>query len=179
MQIKTKRVYAEPAASDGHRVLIDRLWPRGLTKEAARVDFWAKSIAPSNELRRWYQHDPAKWDEFRRRYFAELETNPNGARRARGRPPERHPHVGLRIEGGAPQQRDGTSRVSLETKGVDRSAPSRSRSSTVPVEDPRRFSCLAEHPSGRCVPRVAIRKGQPRRRPEWDHGDRAPVCPRH
>lgn len=78
MRIRTKRVYEEPARSDGRRILIDRLWPRGLSKEAARVDFWAKSIAASNELRRWYQHDPAKWEEFRRRYFVELDANPDG-----------------------------------------------------------------------------------------------------
>ena len=76
MQIWTKRIYDQPARSDGRRILIDRLWPRGLSKDAARIDFWAKSAAPSHELRRWYQHDPDKWDEFRRRYFAELDANP-------------------------------------------------------------------------------------------------------
>ena len=78
MQIRTKRVYAEPAPSDGKRILIDRLWPRGVSKEAAQIDFWAKVVAPSNELRRWYQHDPAKWEAFRDRYFAELDSNPEG-----------------------------------------------------------------------------------------------------
>jgi len=77
-RIRTKRVYAKAARSDGRRILIDRLWPRGLSKQKARVDFWARSTAASNELRRWYQHDPAKWDEFRRRYFAELDANPEG-----------------------------------------------------------------------------------------------------
>ncbi len=57
---------------DGHRVLIDRLWPRGLTKEKAKIDLWMKEIAPSDELRKWYQHDPAKWEEFKRRYKEEL-----------------------------------------------------------------------------------------------------------
>ena len=59
-------------------MLIDRLWPRGVSKEAAKLDYWAKDAAPSNELRRWYGHDPAKWEEFRRRYFAELDANPEG-----------------------------------------------------------------------------------------------------
>ena len=84
MTIRTKRVYEPPARSDGRRILVDRLWPRGLSKEAARVDFWAKSVAPSNELRRWYQHDPKKWIAFRRRYFAELDANPDGLEELRG-----------------------------------------------------------------------------------------------
>ena len=72
-------------ASDGQRILIDRLWPRGLSKRDARVDFWAKSIAPSHELRRWYQHDPPKWEQFRRRYFAELDASPDGVAELRAR----------------------------------------------------------------------------------------------
>lgn len=76
MHLQTKRIYEEPDESDGRRILIDRLWPRGVSKEAAQIDFWAKSASPSNELRRWYQHEPAKWDEFRERYFAELDSNP-------------------------------------------------------------------------------------------------------
>ena len=71
-QVRARRVYDEPEASDGRRVLVDRLWPRGLAKDAAHVDEWLKAIAPSNELRRWYGHDPAKFDEFRRRYGDEL-----------------------------------------------------------------------------------------------------------
>jgi len=78
MKIKTKRVYDPKAPSDGRRILIDRLWPRGVAKAAAGIHFWARSVAPSNELRRWYQHAPAKWPEFRRRYFAELDANPAG-----------------------------------------------------------------------------------------------------
>ena len=78
MQLRTKRIYAEPDPSDGRRILIDRLWPRGVSKEAAQIDFWARSIAPSNELRKWYQHDPTKWREFRERYFAELDANHEG-----------------------------------------------------------------------------------------------------
>lgn len=77
-KIVIKRVYDEPAASDGRRILVDRLWPRGLTKEKAKVDHWAKDISPSNELRKWYGHAPAKWDEFRKRYFAELDRNGAG-----------------------------------------------------------------------------------------------------
>jgi uncharacterized protein YeaO (DUF488 family) len=76
MKIALKRVYEEPAQSDGVRILVDRLWPRGLTKEAAKIDYWAKGVSPSNELRRWYGHDPDKWPEFRGRYFAELDRNP-------------------------------------------------------------------------------------------------------
>ncbi len=78
MHVRTKRIYDEPASSDGRRILVDRLWPRGVSKEAAQIDYWAKAVAPSNELRRWYRHDPAKWAEFRDRYFAELDSNPEG-----------------------------------------------------------------------------------------------------
>lgn len=70
----TKRIYAEASPEDGRRILIDRLWPRGLSKEKAQIDYWAKEAAPSNALRKWYQHDPEKWDEFRTRYFAELDA---------------------------------------------------------------------------------------------------------
>ena len=78
MHLRTKRIYEEPDRSDGKRILIDRLWPRGVSKEAARLDFWAKSVAPSSELRKWYGHDHSKWREFRERYFAELDANPEG-----------------------------------------------------------------------------------------------------
>ncbi|WP_348266781.1 DUF488 domain-containing protein [Edaphobacter paludis] len=74
--IKLKRVYEAPAKEDGARILVDRLWPRGLTKERARVDLWLKEIAPSTELRKWFAHDPAKWPEFQIRYKAELKNNP-------------------------------------------------------------------------------------------------------
>lgn len=76
MPLQVKRVYETPEASDGLRVLVDRLWPRGLSKTRAQVDLWLKELAPSAELRRWFQHEPAKWDEFRRRYFAELDEQP-------------------------------------------------------------------------------------------------------
>jgi len=74
MTIAIKRVYDPPAATDGTRILVDRLWPRGLSREQARIDHWLKEIAPSHELRRWYGHDPAKWDAFRDRYFEELNS---------------------------------------------------------------------------------------------------------
>jgi uncharacterized protein YeaO (DUF488 family) len=72
--IKLKRAYEEPASGDGTRVLVERLWPRGVKKEALQLDAWAKDVAPSDALRRWFSHDPAKWGEFRKRYFAELDT---------------------------------------------------------------------------------------------------------
>lgn len=76
--LRVKRIYDNAAPADGTRVLIDRLWPRGVSKERASIDYWAKDVAPSDELRKWYGHDPNKWDEFRRRYFAELDGNPAG-----------------------------------------------------------------------------------------------------
>ena len=75
-RIRLKRVYEAPAPEDGLRILVDRLWPRGLKKEEARIDHWMKDVAPSAELRRWFGHDPARWDEFRRRYAVELKANP-------------------------------------------------------------------------------------------------------
>jgi uncharacterized protein YeaO (DUF488 family) len=72
LDIRLKRAYESPAASDGTRVLIDRLWPRGVTKEIAAIDHWVRDIAPSTELRRWFGHDVARWGEFRHRYSAEL-----------------------------------------------------------------------------------------------------------
>jgi uncharacterized protein YeaO (DUF488 family) len=70
--IRLKRAYEPAAASDGRRVLVERLWPRGVTKAALRLDEWAREVAPSPELRRWFGHDPARWPEFRRRYIEEL-----------------------------------------------------------------------------------------------------------
>ena len=75
MTIKIKRVYEQPDKDDGVRILVDRLWPRGLTKEKAAVDLWLKEIAPSTELRKWFGHDPEKWTSFRRRYETELRHN--------------------------------------------------------------------------------------------------------
>jgi len=77
VRIQLKRVYESPTDIDGLRILVDRLWPRGLSKTAAKIDFWAREVAPSNELRRWYQHEQEKWPEFQRRYFAELGNNPD------------------------------------------------------------------------------------------------------
>ena len=75
MSIQLKRVYQAPSKSDGTRILVDRLWPRGLSKEKARVDLWLKEVAPSTELRKWFGHDPGKWPEFKARYKAELKQN--------------------------------------------------------------------------------------------------------
>ncbi|MCL6520826.1 MAG: DUF488 domain-containing protein [Firmicutes bacterium] len=75
--IRVKRVYEPAEEGDGLRCLVDRLWPRGLSREAAGVDRWLKEAAPSPELRRWFAHDPARWAEFRRRYSAELEARPD------------------------------------------------------------------------------------------------------
>ncbi len=73
--IKIKRVYESPSDQDGFRVLVDRLWPRGLSKESAHVDMWFKEVAPSNNLRKWFSHDPKRWLEFKRRYQKELDEN--------------------------------------------------------------------------------------------------------
>ena len=72
IDVRLKRAYEPAASSDGYRVLIDRLWPRGVRRDAARLDEWARELAPSGELRRWFDHDPARFAEFRRRYTAEL-----------------------------------------------------------------------------------------------------------
>lgn len=73
MPIKLKRAYERPEEEDGRRILVDRIWPRGLSKEDAELDLWRKEIAPSDELRKWYGHDPERWEEFRERYFDELD----------------------------------------------------------------------------------------------------------
>jgi uncharacterized protein YeaO (DUF488 family) len=73
--IKLKRVYDKVDKNDGFRILVDRLWPRGLSKEKARIDLWLKNVAPSNELRKWFAHQPKKWNGFKRRYFKELYDN--------------------------------------------------------------------------------------------------------
>lgn len=76
MSISLKRAYESPAKSDGMRILVDRLWPRGVAKAKARIDRWMKDVAPSAELRKWFGHDPEKWSEFQKRYRAELKGNP-------------------------------------------------------------------------------------------------------
>jgi len=75
MELKIKRAYEKPDKEDGKRILVDRLWPRGLTKEKARIDLWLKDIAPTTELRKWFGHDPDKWKEFKKRYHQELKNN--------------------------------------------------------------------------------------------------------
>jgi uncharacterized protein YeaO (DUF488 family) len=70
--IRIKRIYEKKERTDGKRILVDRLWPRGIKKENAKIDLWLKDIAPSSELRKWFSHDPAKWPEFRKRYKEEL-----------------------------------------------------------------------------------------------------------
>ncbi len=72
---RIKRIYEEPESNDGYRVLVDRLWPRGISKEKAALDEWCKDIAPSNELREWFGHDPSKYAEFKERYLQELAQN--------------------------------------------------------------------------------------------------------
>jgi uncharacterized protein YeaO (DUF488 family) len=74
--VHLKRVYEPAARDDGMRFLVERLWPRGVKKEALRLDAWLKDVAPSTELRQWFGHDPAKWAEFQKRYFAELDAKP-------------------------------------------------------------------------------------------------------
>lgn len=75
MPVRIKRVYAEPGSADGERILVDRLWPRGLSKRAAKVDLWLKDVAPSTELRKWFGHTPERWPEFKRRYIEELKAS--------------------------------------------------------------------------------------------------------
>ena len=85
MAVCLKRAYEEATSSDGYRVLIDRLWPRGVSKEQAHLDEWARELAPSTELRRWFGHDPARFDEFRRRYRLELTAHEEKLAELRGR----------------------------------------------------------------------------------------------
>ena len=75
MAIKVERIYNNPRGNDTFRILVDRLWPRGLSKDEVRIDLWQKDIAPSNSLRKWFSHDERKWNEFKARYFKELERN--------------------------------------------------------------------------------------------------------
>lgn len=84
MLIHIKRVYEKAEKSDGVRILVDKLWPRGLSKEKANIHFWVKNVAPSTDLRKWFNHDPAKWEEFKDLYFAELNTNSKAIKEFRG-----------------------------------------------------------------------------------------------
>ncbi|MGE5832506.1 MAG: DUF488 domain-containing protein [Methanomicrobiales archaeon] len=74
--IRLKRVYAPPSEEDGYRILVERLWPRGISKDRAKIDLWLKDAGASTELRTWYGHDPQRWKEFRRRYFGEIRQRP-------------------------------------------------------------------------------------------------------
>jgi uncharacterized protein YeaO (DUF488 family) len=85
MPIQLRRAYDPPASGDGFRVLVDRLWPRGLTRDKLRLDAWAKELAPSHELRKWIHSDMTRWSEFRRRYFAELDRQPEAVAQMRKR----------------------------------------------------------------------------------------------
>jgi uncharacterized protein YeaO (DUF488 family) len=85
MDVRLKRAYEPAAASDGERILIDRIWPRGVTRKEARLSEWARELAPSTELRRWFAHDPARFAEFRRRYTAELAAHEDKLRGLRRR----------------------------------------------------------------------------------------------
>lgn len=82
--VKVKRIYDPPSSDDGKRILVDRLWPRGLKKDQARIDEWLKDIAPSNELRKWFSHDPERWGEFRERYKKELKDKSDLIGKIRG-----------------------------------------------------------------------------------------------
>ena len=75
-RVALKRIYEPPSPADGRRILVDRLWPRGVSKAKAHIDVWMKDVAPSTELRRWFDHRPERWPEFRRRYIDELKSNP-------------------------------------------------------------------------------------------------------
>jgi len=81
--VRLKRAYEQPTEADGIRILIDRLWPRGVTKAAAAIDFWARDVAPSTALRKWFGHDPDRWEEFRSRYTAEIHEHPEALRNLR------------------------------------------------------------------------------------------------
>lgn len=76
IRIRLRRIYDPPAEGEGLRILVDRIWPRGVSKERARVDLWLRDVAPSDDLRRWFGHDPARWEEFQARYRQELEADP-------------------------------------------------------------------------------------------------------
>ncbi len=95
LHIALKRVYDEPAEDDGKRVLVDRLWPRGLSKQRARVDLWLKEVAPSSELRKWFGHEPEKFAEFRRRYEAELDAEVAQTKLAELRDMAKREHITL------------------------------------------------------------------------------------
>jgi len=80
MDIQTRRAYDPPRRGDGYRALVDRVWPRGVSKDELELDEWRKEIAPSTPLRKWFGHDPERWQEFQKRYFAELDAKPDAVR---------------------------------------------------------------------------------------------------
>ena len=94
--IGVKRVYDKPSPEDGERVLVDRLWPRGLTKDCAAVDLWLKDLAPSTELRKWFEHDPAKWAVFQARYRKELDGHKEELKLLKKKNEESDRHAGIR-----------------------------------------------------------------------------------
>ena len=114
--IRIKRVYAPPDESDGVRFLVDRLWPRGVSKSAARIDEWRKDLAPSNNLRKWFDHDPSKWKEFRSRYRDELESaeKMDKLRILGGEGKEGDHHPGVCSPGRSAQQRGSHQEVGRE-----------------------------------------------------------------
>jgi uncharacterized protein YeaO (DUF488 family) len=83
--IRLKRVYEKRSSEDGERILVERLWPRGVSKEKAGVDLWLKEIAPSPELRKWFNHDPARWKQFQQRYWTELKDQPEAVKTLRAK----------------------------------------------------------------------------------------------
>jgi uncharacterized protein YeaO (DUF488 family) len=95
MDVRVRRIYEQPSPDDGERLLVDRLWPRGLSKANARIDEWVKDVAPSDDLRRWYGHDPERFAEFRRRYASELRDPPRAEALARLAEAARHGTVTL------------------------------------------------------------------------------------
>lgn len=105
MDIRTKRAYEPAASSDGYRVLIDRLWPRGVSRERARLDKWDRELPPSAKFREWFAHEPSRFEEFRRRYIEELRGQPPAPHGAPATGPQRHAHPGLRGPGHRTQRR--------------------------------------------------------------------------
>ena len=96
MDIQAKRVYAPFEQEDGVRILVDRVWPRGVSKEKLHADEWLKEVAPSTQLRKWFNHDRSRWDEFKQRYFAELDAKPQVTDRILKRAPRRAAYPALR-----------------------------------------------------------------------------------
>lgn len=124
--LRLKRVYDPPSAEDGYRILIDRLWPRGLKRETADIDLWLKGIAPSHELRRWFGHDPERWEEFQSRYRKELAAREPLLAGIACAFAQRPGDIGLRRKGHAAQRRRGAQVLSRRQMRDVRSAPDHS-----------------------------------------------------